>query len=314
VIETGGGDDTIDAGAGDDTITGGAGADTLTGGAGDDTFNVDDGTDSVTDLSGSDVLVVSTGATANATVTDDFTATADTENDDGTATLTVENDFDVDLEDATVGTAADDGYTVDASGNADASTLIGSDADDTLTGGDGNDTIMGGAGADTLTGGAGDDTFVYAGDGADGGDTIDDFNGAGDDKIDFTTNEATGTGIDDADGFADTRVGVGGGAFSPADVFTFVKDGGKSNTAAGLTDADVAAFLADVDGLGTSSFEFNNADNVLYLAVTDGTDTGVFLADDQNGDTVIDAGDLTQIVELTGVTTVDADDFADFKV
>ena len=41
--------------------------DTLTGNGGDDTFNVDSGTDTVTDLSTGDDLVVSSGATANAT-------------------------------------------------------------------------------------------------------------------------------------------------------------------------------------------------------------------------------------------------------
>ena len=54
-------------------MTGSAGNDTLTGNAGNDRFNVDLGTDTITDLGGtggteSDILVVSAGATANATM------------------------------------------------------------------------------------------------------------------------------------------------------------------------------------------------------------------------------------------------------
>ena len=54
---------------------------------GNDRFNVTAGTDNITDLSGSDILVVSAGATAAATVTAAFTATSVSSNA-GTATLT----------------------------------------------------------------------------------------------------------------------------------------------------------------------------------------------------------------------------------
>ena len=60
--------DIITGNGGNDIITGGAGDDSLTGSAGDDTFNVDSGTDSITDLgTGSDIFVVNSGATLNAT-------------------------------------------------------------------------------------------------------------------------------------------------------------------------------------------------------------------------------------------------------
>ena len=55
-------------------ITGGAGNDTLTGAQGVDTFNVGGGTDSITDLSSNDVLIVGSGATANASNISSFTA------------------------------------------------------------------------------------------------------------------------------------------------------------------------------------------------------------------------------------------------
>ena len=86
------GNDTITGNGGADIITGNAGNDNLTGNAGNDRFNVDLGTDTITDLGGtggseSDILVVSAGATANATDINSFTATSDTRND-GTANLT----------------------------------------------------------------------------------------------------------------------------------------------------------------------------------------------------------------------------------
>jgi Ca2+-binding RTX toxin-like protein len=150
-INAGGGNDYVDGGAGNDTLTGGAGNDTLTGGTGSDRFNVDSGVDTITDLSVSDILVVSAGATANATVTAAFTATATTSNA-GTANLT-SNGLNVTLTNAT----GLNGYTVTNTGTA--ATFVGSAFNDTLTGGAGNDTLTGGAGGDTLTGGGGNDTY-----------------------------------------------------------------------------------------------------------------------------------------------------------
>ncbi|MFZ4554679.1 MAG: calcium-binding protein, partial [Burkholderiales bacterium] len=160
----GNGADSIEGGGGDDSLVGGDGNDTLSGGSGNDTFNVTLGIDSITDLSDSDVLVVSADATANATVSDDFIATASTSNA-GTATLTVSNGKNVNLAAAT----GANGYTVTASNNLSASTIIGSEQADTITGGNdadsivgggGDDIITGGLGADTLTGGTGNDVFV----------------------------------------------------------------------------------------------------------------------------------------------------------
>ena len=59
-----------------DIITGGTGNDSLTGNGGADTFNVDSGTDTITDLVTSDILVVSSGATANAANITAFVATS----------------------------------------------------------------------------------------------------------------------------------------------------------------------------------------------------------------------------------------------
>lgn len=188
--------------------------------------------------------------------------------------------------------------------------LTGTDGNDTLIGGDGDDVITGGAGRDTLTGGAGDDIFIF--DGAlgsgDRDNIVTDFvDGAN--VIDFTMLASGGTDII-ADDFQ--SVGVAGAAVSASGGFSFIFDDSSSdNTAESLSEEDVAAFLADVDG-ASNAFQFSSSNNVLYVAVTDGTDAGIFLADDQNGDTVIDAGDLELIVTLQGVTTVTAADLVDF--
>ena len=130
-------------GGGDDTLRGDGGNDSLTGGDGNDTFNVDIGTDTITDFGlGSDILTVSTGATANVTMAADWVATASTVNN-GTVIIST-NGFAVNLAAAT-GTA---GFSVANTGSA-GTTLTGSALANTLTSGAGNDTLVGGAGNDT---------------------------------------------------------------------------------------------------------------------------------------------------------------------
>ena len=91
--------------------------------------NVDAGTDTVTDLATGDDLVVSSGATANATDITAFVADSDTVNS-GTATLT----------------AVSTGGTIDL----------------TSAGGSTGYTIVSGAGTDTLKGDDGNDTFTIS--------------------------------------------------------------------------------------------------------------------------------------------------------
>ncbi|MFN6130211.1 MAG: DUF4347 domain-containing protein, partial [Planctomycetota bacterium] len=163
--------DTLTGDSGDNVIRGAAGNDSLTGGAGNDTFTVDLGTDSVTDLgNGSDILNVSSGATANATAAGAWTASASTSNS-GTANVT-SSGFSINVSAAT-GTS---GWTLTNNGNATAVTLTGSARVDTITGGTNDDTLMGGAGNDSLTGGAGNDTFIIDA----GADTITDLGNGSD--------------------------------------------------------------------------------------------------------------------------------------
>jgi hypothetical protein len=154
---------------GDNNLTGGGGNDNFTGGGGNDTFNADGGTATINDLSGNDVLVVGTGAIANATVTAAYTAGAGTTNG-GTANLTT-NGFSVNLSSVSSGS----GFTITNTGTG--TTLTGSSGDDSITGGNGADTLSGGAGNDSLNGGNGDDTLLGGSgnntlDGGDGTDTI----------------------------------------------------------------------------------------------------------------------------------------------
>ena len=149
------GNDTLVGGTGNDTLTGGPGNDQLTGGAGLDRFAATAGTTTITDLGlgGAEVLVVSAGATANATLGGAFTATAGTSNA-GAASITAAG-FSVNLAAATGAS----GWTITNAGNATGVGLTGSANADNITGGTGADTLTA-AGNDTLTGGAGDDTLL----------------------------------------------------------------------------------------------------------------------------------------------------------
>lgn len=138
----------------DDILDGAAGNDSLTGGTGNDTFNVTAGTDAITDLvadgTQDDVLVVSVGATANATVAVEFTATADTVNS-GTANLSTDAD----------------GATIDVSLAGGSFNLLGGLGADILIGSEQADVIVGGGNDqaanvfDTLTGNGGADVFRF---------------------------------------------------------------------------------------------------------------------------------------------------------
>lgn len=139
-------------GSGNDTFIA-IGNNTLTGGAGADTFNITSGINTITDLgNGTDILVVSAGATAIATAYGNFTATSGTTNS-GSASINA-NGHNVSF--ALAG--GSNGWTITNS-SATGVTLIGSSHNDTMIGGNGNDTITGSGGYDILTGGTGVDTF-----------------------------------------------------------------------------------------------------------------------------------------------------------
>jgi uncharacterized repeat protein (TIGR02059 family) len=149
--------------SGADTLRGGIGNDTLTGLAGIDTFMVDSGTDTITDLGngGAEVLIVASGATANAKITNVWTATASTLNN-GTANITT-NGLAVNLSAVTTGangfTVTNTGVASTLTGSALADKLLGGAGNDTINAGNGDDSIIGSLGSDKLDGGLGNDTL-----------------------------------------------------------------------------------------------------------------------------------------------------------
>ena len=148
-LNGGDGNDILTGGGGADTLIGGDGngidwrrRDTLTGGTGTDTF---DGGAFITDLGigGADILLVSSGASALATLGAAWAATSSTSNA-GTASVNA-NGFNVDVSGATVA----NGWTLtNTSGTA--VTLTGSATADMVTSSSAGDTINTGAGADTV--------------------------------------------------------------------------------------------------------------------------------------------------------------------
>ncbi len=164
-------DDYIEGSVLADTFTMGAGNDEIWGDEGDDIFNVDEGIDTIDDLVGmagveEDVIVVSAGATADATLYysgtpgefNTFVATADTVND-GTAYIRGTTDDDNLIDVSLAGGA--NGFTLVGSADAatDADTLIGSEKADVINGGNSSQTAA--AAADILTGNGGNDVFQF---------------------------------------------------------------------------------------------------------------------------------------------------------
>ena len=159
------GDDILSGGAGIDTLLGSTGHDSLVGGLGDDIlaggteidrFLVDAGTDTISDLGlgGPDVLTISAGATAKATLGGSWVASAESGNA-GVGQL-LSAGFNVNLE----AVSGPNGWSVSNAANSGVVTLVGSSSADVLTGGSGADFITGGGGNDQLTGGLGIDRFI----------------------------------------------------------------------------------------------------------------------------------------------------------
>ncbi len=151
-------DDILVAGAAADTLAGGLGNDTLTGTAGlNDLFSVTAGTDTITNLGTADWIQVSSGATVEATMTENWTVVKVglTSTNDGIAKVDVKG-FNANLNEA----EGANGWTLTNTGGA--ATIVGSVRADSITGGDKADSLNGNgatSGTDTLTGGDGADTF-----------------------------------------------------------------------------------------------------------------------------------------------------------
>ncbi len=294
------GNDVIYGGVGDDSITGGAGNDSITGGAGADTFNVDSGTDTITDfLSGYDLLVISSGATAHV-----YASTVAT----GTSAITynaVTNAGMLYVDGATLS----DG-TTDVTG---AETITGSAGADSITGGAGADNITGGGGIDSITGGAGDDIIT----GGAGADVI--TGGAGADKFRFATiaDITTSANVDKITDFVtgSDKIAIQGDAGASATLLgltlvTATATAAVMNTA--IADATSVATIADVYAAlatsldNTTGHEFTGstatADGLVARVVTfaTGTAAGTYLV--VNDSTAAFQATYDLVINLTGIT------------
>ena len=201
IIGTTGADRLIVGTAGWDTLDGWAGDDRLFGGTGLDTFLVTRGRDTILYFNhltkgavGSEILRVSEGATADATLKAAWTATNDSFNY-GTANLTTKG-MTIDLSGITNG----QGWNVTNKGAA--TMITGSRFDDVLIGGSGNDQLLGGTGHDVLAGGKGFDILT-------GGAGNDTFRLGGDTKTDHITDFLSGTDLIELDHLLYNALGTG---------------------------------------------------------------------------------------------------------
>jgi len=244
------------------TITGGGGNDILTGGKGVDTFLVDSGTDSITDLGngGADILKVSAGATANATVSVLWTASSATVNN-GTANITTSG-LAVNLAAVVSGNGykvTNTGQQAILTGSALADVLSGGTGNDTLSGGNGNDILNGFNGNDMLTGGAGSDIFQFStAPGKNNIDVITDFQ-SGSDKIELLLSLfANVKGADGVFNAADILIGAG------------VTKGSVAGNEHLIYNTTTKALYYDADGGGTGAgVQLATLTGITTLSATD---------------------------------------------
>jgi len=315
-ITSGGGADTIDGGTGADTINGGAGNDALTGGAGADTFTIGAGADTIADLGAgnttAEIVTVAAGSTVVATMTGNYTAPAGTQNLGSVAadfSIIASNAEILDLDLATVTTAATDGFTVTSTSTG---AITGSDGADTITNTSGSATIIGGAAADAITGGTGTDIIKYtsttstlmaveAGSAVGSGNTagtIATFT-SGTDKLHFSSSLVNNNIDSDV-----LKVIVKGGTVAANDTFVHV-----SNTAIGDAVGTIAGAVTIANALITTTVAQNED---IIIAMDDDTNTYLWLLTQLSTADTVAAQDLTLIGTLTGITTVTNGDFVSY--
>jgi hypothetical protein len=211
----------------------------------------------------------------------------------------------------------------------------------TINSGAGKDTITASAAdilkAVTIDAGAGNDTINISGDTGtqtktittgDGADTvtvftaaaaadnqtavvINDFTvGSAGDKLDFSTNQST---IAAKVNYAEVAIGTAVANTALVNGLT-VLTGGTAPT--DLTAGNIETWLGDTDTntAGNQAVVLNANTDDLYIAVSDGTDTGIYWIVGDGVNTAI-AGDTTLLVTLKGIsdpTKLNADNFSDF--
>jgi hypothetical protein len=276
--------DTIIGGKGSDTLVAVAGNDVLTGNGGIDKFTITGGVSSITDLTGGDVLAVSSGAIATAALAGAWNATSATVNK-GSANLTTAG-YAVNLS----GVSTGNGFTVTDSGGSHAITLTASALGDSLYGASG-DTLLGGANAKLFGGTLNKITA-----------------GAGAEIITAGTNNIITGGL--ATTSADTIYGAAGDTITGGKgIDTFITTGSESinkvggneilQVVSGSVNASIgSAWVAGTGSVNHGVVSLNTAANVNLSAVSGGngftiTDTGAanvqIIGGNDAGDTVYGA-------------------------
>ncbi len=267
----------VTGGAGNDTINGGTGIHTVSGGDGVDTFNVTAGTVAIMDLGvGADVLVVSAGAAANATLFAAWAATSGSSNAVGGTAGANAAGFALDVS----GASGAGGWTLSNTGAA--ATLTGSDNNDTITGGTGADTLIGGGGDDTLTGGVQNDTLT-------GGAGIDTF------IVDAGTDTITDFGV----GGTENLAIAAGAATSVTLTSAWTATASSSNS--GTVAINASGFTLNVSAVGgTSGWTLENTGDAATLT---GSDNGDVITGGGGGDTIDGGGGTDTITGGAGADT-----------
>ena len=284
--------DSLVAGSGGDSLHGSGGNDILVGGAGVDTFYVDKDADTVRNVSGSDNLVVSNGATANVTLSGTWSASGGTVND-GIASFTTAG-YAVDLHNA-LGTK---GFKVIDTGLT-AISLVGSANADSLTAGSGGDTLHGGLGVDTLTGGSGQDIFDFH-----LGDSVltTVSGGSGFDVIKSFAKSASTSILNGDMIYLDQSLSIGGSASAPtASEASINQTTGIASFASG-SGGTLADALGDIAQRFTNSVGGTNAGQFAFFKVNNSGNYYMFISDGNDG---LSSDDVAiQLSGLTAITSV----------
>jgi Ca2+-binding RTX toxin-like protein len=328
----GGAGDTLTGNGGANTLDGKGGNDLLAGGGGIDTFAVTAGVDTISDLGngGADVLTVAAGATANATLSAAWSASAGSTNG-GTATI-----YTAGFSASVASAGGPNGWTlsnasssaaVTLTGSAFADTLMGGTGADTLAGGAGNDYLNGGVGGDILTGGNGTDwinlgvfndnvrDYVRYGATGDFGDTVSNFDvDSIQDMVQFTG--ALATSLDDGrsnfslrwSGSSSNSITVGvtvGQGNGDREALMLYGSNGEGVTAANLANATAVAAAFNAEFNITAA---NGEDAILVVNDTDGSDFSVWHWV-QSGGGEVSAAEITLIGVYDANGTVQTSSF-----
>ena len=318
VINTGAGDDTID----DDEMA----AITVVGGEGNDTYTPVAGTKSSVDLGAGDgdkvvlggLTLSSTGTFKNYEILDISGGAASM----STAQFNADNTFELTgANTLTVTGGGTTAVTIDASnlefdvaaignlnitGSTKADTITGSSAVDKLFGGAGDDVIIGGGSNDVIDGEAGNDTMT-------GGTGIDHFDiDVTDGGTDTITDFVSGTDVIDIDGYTnDYVIGNHNDVAAVTGAVTLAANTGVNEITGTLRAAitDFSNGTQVLAAISDTSVSAAAVDDIVLTVIYSGGNAYIYEMNDADSSTTIEAGEVTLIATLEGVTDVNSGDF-----